>query len=234
MCLAEKSLEFVSVRLDGLRFEQYSPRFLAINPAGQVPVLVHDGRVITESTVINEYLDEVFPQPPLRPADPYLRARMRIWTKFVDEYFCPALTVLGSHAARHSAGQIPKDELERVLSRIPLEEVRRKWATIAGESYSEQELAEARRRLGVCVRRLDLALAQARWLAGEDYSLADIDVFSMAISLPRFVPEHASASLVPHLMRWHDAMRARPRLRALMQAYAKRPSPPWARATLDS
>ncbi|HEY2590802.1 MAG TPA: glutathione S-transferase N-terminal domain-containing protein, partial [Steroidobacteraceae bacterium] len=64
---------------------------MKINPIGQVPALVHYGKVVTESTVINEYLDEVFDGPPLRPADPYWRARMRIWTKFVDEYFTPAL-----------------------------------------------------------------------------------------------------------------------------------------------
>jgi glutathione S-transferase len=67
LCLAEKRLAFVSHQLAGSKFEQYSPEFLAINPLGQVPVLVHDGRVLTESSVINEYLDEVFPQVPLRP-----------------------------------------------------------------------------------------------------------------------------------------------------------------------
>ena len=76
LCLKEKALPFVSHYVDLLRFEQHRPEFVAINPNGQVPVLVHDGAVINESTVINEYLDEVFPAVALRPADPAARARI--------------------------------------------------------------------------------------------------------------------------------------------------------------
>jgi glutathione S-transferase len=62
LALHEKGVEFVSHLLNLHNFEQHEPAFLKINPNGQVPALVHDGTVITESTVINEYLDEVFPQ----------------------------------------------------------------------------------------------------------------------------------------------------------------------------
>jgi glutathione S-transferase len=95
LCLKEKQLEFVSHPLNLAEFEQHDPEFVRINPNGQVPALVHDGEVITESTLINAYIEDAFPQPPLRPADPLGRARTRCWTKFVDEYFCPALSVLG-------------------------------------------------------------------------------------------------------------------------------------------
>jgi len=57
LCLKEKDLKFHSHYVDLLRFEQHRPEFLKLNPNGQVPVLVHNGAVITESTVINEYLD---------------------------------------------------------------------------------------------------------------------------------------------------------------------------------
>jgi glutathione S-transferase len=56
-----------------------------MNPKGVVPTLVHDGVPIIESTLICEYLDESFPVPPLRPDHPTGRARMRLWSKFVDE-----------------------------------------------------------------------------------------------------------------------------------------------------
>lgn len=51
---------------------------MKINANGQVPVLVDDGAIITEPTVINEYLEDVFPQVRLRPGDPVARAQMRI------------------------------------------------------------------------------------------------------------------------------------------------------------
>ena len=97
ICLKEKGLDFVSHYIDLHAFEQHSPEYVAINPNGQVPALIHDGKIITESTVINEYLDDVFPEVPLRPADAYERAQMRIWSKFVDEYYCPALSLIGWH-----------------------------------------------------------------------------------------------------------------------------------------
>src|ERR1700680_20480 len=112
LCLKEKGLDFVSHYVDLLRFEQHRDDFVKLNPSGQVPVLVHDGAVITESTVINEYLDEVFPEPPLHSDDPVARARMRVWSKFVDEYFCPALSMIGwHHMVRIVAKRLKKNEL---------------------------------------------------------------------------------------------------------------------------
>ncbi len=69
--LYEKELDFKLHFVDPAKFEQHSDWYKKINPRGQVPALDHDGRVVTESTVICEYLEDVFPdQNPLRPADP--------------------------------------------------------------------------------------------------------------------------------------------------------------------
>ena len=72
--LKEKGLAYESRYVDLHKFEQHSDWFVAINPEGQVPVLDHDGAIVTHTTVINEYLEDVFPddQPasgPLRPRD---------------------------------------------------------------------------------------------------------------------------------------------------------------------
>ncbi|WP_428027880.1 glutathione S-transferase family protein, partial [Altererythrobacter sp.] len=83
--LKEKKLEFESVYVDLHKFEQHSEWFIKVNPEGQVPVLDHNGTIITHTTVINEYLEDVFPEIPLRPYDPVGKARMRYWNKFVDE-----------------------------------------------------------------------------------------------------------------------------------------------------
>jgi len=147
LCMKEKNIEFTSHYLNLLRFEQHSPAFVKINPNGQVPVLVHDGAVITESSVINEYLDEVFPDVPLKPDDAVERARMRIWTKFVDEYFMPALSMIGWHImVRRIAQQLKGKELEEMLSHIPLKEQRDKWATVAGDSFTAGLAPETLRR----------------------------------------------------------------------------------------
>ena len=73
------------MRVDLFRSEQYDPDYLKLNPKGVVPTLVHDGKPMIESTLICEYLDETFPEPPLTPADPWPKSRMRVWSKMVDE-----------------------------------------------------------------------------------------------------------------------------------------------------
>jgi len=217
LCLQEKALPFVSHYVDLLRFEQHRPEFVAINPNGQVPVLLHDGAVINESTVINEYLDEVFPAIPLRPADPVARARMRIWSKFVDEYFCPALSMIGwHHMVRQVARRLQKNELDEVLARIPLQEQRDKWATIAGESFTEAQLADSRRRIGASIERMEKILAGSRWLAGDSYSLADVNTYSMATGVPRFFPEFMNPQLTPRSCEWLTAMNTRPAVQAAL------------------
>ena len=103
LALAEKRLPWTSHYVDILAGEQFTPEFLALNPKAVVPVLVHDGVAIVESTVICEYLDEVFAARPLYPRTALERARVRVWTKAVDEELhpaCSALTYVVSH--RHT------------------------------------------------------------------------------------------------------------------------------------
>src|SRR5690606_5866217 len=83
--LAEKGQAFESRHFILRAGDQHRPEYLKLNPNGVVPTIVHDGRVVYESAVIDEYLDDVFPDPPLRPSDAWERARMRIWVKQLDE-----------------------------------------------------------------------------------------------------------------------------------------------------
>ena len=83
--LAEKGVPWQGRYVDILAGEQFHPDYVKLNPKSVVPTLVHDGHVILESTIICEYLDEVFPEPPLKPIDPHQRAQMRWWNKRIDE-----------------------------------------------------------------------------------------------------------------------------------------------------
>ena len=83
--MSEKGLEWEPIEVNLFRNEQYAPDYLKINPKGVVPAMIHDGKAIIESTLICEYLDDVYPDPLLIPKDPYLRTQMRLWSKMVDE-----------------------------------------------------------------------------------------------------------------------------------------------------
>lgn len=96
--LAEKGLDYATQNVDLFRNEQFSPDYLKINPKGVVPALDHDDRVVIESTLICEYLDECFPAPSLVPSDPFLRARMRLWSKAIDEQLFEATRELSFSA----------------------------------------------------------------------------------------------------------------------------------------
>jgi glutathione S-transferase len=84
LCLEEKGLEYEGRVVDLARLEHHSPEYLRINPLGVIPTLVHDGRLLHESGTICEYLDEVYPDPPLRPDTAYERAEMRNLVRHVD------------------------------------------------------------------------------------------------------------------------------------------------------
>ena len=80
--LLEQGLRWETRALDPTRLEQKRPEYLALDPNGVVPTLVHGDRVIYESNVISEYLDQVFPGPRLYPADPFARARAKMGQAF--------------------------------------------------------------------------------------------------------------------------------------------------------
>ncbi len=85
IALDEKGLAYEGREVDLMKQEHLSPEFLKINPKGLVPVLVHAGVPISESTIILEYLEDAFPEKPLRPQSSLARARMRAWTRVPDD-----------------------------------------------------------------------------------------------------------------------------------------------------
>jgi len=221
LTLAEKEIPYNDRLIDFGKFQQHDPEFVKINPRGQVPVLVlEDGRTITESTVICEYLDATNPGVALRPKDEYWRAQMRIWTKFVDEYFCWCVSTLGWEAmGKAFVRNMPEDEFEAYVARVPVYEQQVKWRK-ARSGFGDEVLNEERRKVRVSVEKLEHDLKTRIWLAGDDYSLADICTYAIAISLPRLMPEVMNDAVTPNAMRWYRAMEERP---AVKRVFASAP-----------
>ena len=98
LVLEEKHLPFQRVNIDVTKGENRTPEFLQLNPRGKVPVLVHGtpwGEVVlTESSIINEYLEEVFPDPPLMPKAPAQRAHVRSLVYLFDTELSPTTGLL--------------------------------------------------------------------------------------------------------------------------------------------
>lgn len=216
--LKEKGIEFESVYVDLHKFEQHSEWFVKINPEGQVPVLDHDGVIITHTTVINEYLEDAFPDtPPLRPADPAGKARMRFWNKFVDEHVMNYVSMWGWHRmVGVIARNIESGEFEALLSRIPLYEQREKWRT-ARSGFSEADLANATRKIEVAVDKVEQQLGHSAWLAGDMFTTADINFFSMCgMMVERMFPDLDIPNRCPRLVDWRTRMEARAGVKAAL------------------
>ena len=93
LALWEKGLDFEDRIVNHREREHLRPAYLALNPNGVVPTLVHDDNVIIDSSVICEYLDEVFPETSLSMPDPVGRAHMRKWLRYLEEVPTPAIRV---------------------------------------------------------------------------------------------------------------------------------------------
>jgi len=218
IALCEKGITFTSRYVDILKFEQHEDWFIAFNPNGQVPIMVHDGKVIVESTVINEYLEDVFPQVPLRPADFYLRQRMRVISKWTDEVLMPSVSMLGWHTRFHPfAKSLLEDEFQRRVARIPLKEMRDKWETTRKGSFTEEQLNESRRRIRWMLAKMEEILVKSPWLAGGEYSLADVNTYPMVEGVTRLYKEFWTDKNAPRCIEWVARINDRP---AVKEAFA--------------
>jgi glutathione S-transferase len=212
--LKEKALTYESHYLRLPEGEHLTAEFLAINPDGQVPALVHDGEVITETSVINEYLDDAFPDPPLRPASAIERARMRRWSQIVDEHLFHAIATIGwALGIGPILRERDRDEFEKAIARITLPSKRQKWLK-AYHGFPQADIDEARRMIAYSVERMERALADHPHLAGPSYSLADINVLSSAERMPRWAPDLMNQKVSPRSWDWLQRMLARPAVKA--------------------
>jgi glutathione S-transferase len=216
LTLYEKGLDFEKNRLDPAKFEHHTDWFKAINPRGQVPALVDGEHVITESTVICEYLEDEYPtEVSLRPATSYGKAAMRVWTKWVDEYFCWCVSTIGWHRYVGTMVKGLSDaEFEEKVKAIPVPEQQIKWRR-AREGFPQDMLDEEMRKIAVSVSRLDTHLREHEWLVPGQYTLADICNFAIADRMPLSFPELVNTEATPGLMRWIEQIKARPAVQAM-------------------
>jgi len=175
-----------------------------------VPTLIDGDIVVPESNVINEYLDERFPDPPLKPADAAGRARMRLWTKQLDEGVHDAgIAVLSfALAFRHQyldKGEAGKQMLESVPD--PIKRERRRDVIENGLDSPYFQMAIAR--LLALYRDMDAVLGRQRWLAGDDYSIADA-AFTPYVARLDHLDVMGLLDRTPCVADWYRRLQARP------------------------
>jgi glutathione S-transferase len=184
--LLEKGLSWTTRLVDLTRMEQKRPEYLALNLNGVVPTLVHDDRVLYESNVITEYLDDVFPDPPLYPRDPWARAQAKMWQAFelaMAKDFRPLmyLRVIGPYDRLRPREEVLADARRSTDDPAHLEWVRRVYDD---EVVSATEARHLESLLVQRVDRLEAALLGRDWLVGDRYSIADLSVAPRVLMYP--------------------------------------------------
>jgi glutathione S-transferase len=213
--LGEKGLDWQGHYIDILKGEQFDPAYMKLNPKAVVPTLVHDGTPLVESTVINEYLDEVFPAPALKPADPLARAHMREWTKMVDEELHPAcayITFASCH--RHIIRRLPQPAFEKFLASTPERSVMPQWherkKQIVLHGFDAPGVADAFRLYDRTLKKMEAALQAAPWLAGDTFSLADVALTPYVNRLDMLGMSGMWTAARPRVTDWFARIKARP------------------------
>jgi glutathione S-transferase len=220
LLLYEKGLEFNARSLNMAGFEHYEDWFKKISPNGLVPALEHDGKTISESTVICEYLEDAFPDAPaFRPSDAHGLAQMRLWTKWVDEYFMNCVSTVGWHMIVGKLIENYTDaEFEAQVARIPTHEQQLKWRR-AREGFPQALVDDETRKIVYAVKKLNGRLAESPWLAGGEYGLADICNFAIANGMQYSFAHIVNERDAPHLIEWIHRINSRPAARAMFAAH---------------
>lgn len=228
LVLAEKHLDWKGHLLNLLTFENLNPSYIALNPKGVVPTLVHDERVITDSIKIIQYLDETFPHPPLTPTAPELQELMQRWMTLQNQF--PMREVmygnyqgLEGRILRRSV-QIKQKLLPQLMQAHPeflasyeakLKDVKQWSSTI----QDRQAIASINRKIEPMLTQLETQLTQTEWLCGTAYSLADVVWTAVLNRLEELkFGDLWADSTRPALAAYFQRLKARPNFKAAIQS----------------
>ncbi len=180
-----KGLEWQAIKVDLFKTEQYDPTYLKLNPKGVVPTLVHDGTPIIESTLICEYLDETFPDPPLIPRSATERTRMRLWSKFVDEGLFDGVTDISFSAMfRERMRNMPPELREARFRNVGDPRRRDRFMSTYEHGVKSPFVLHAIAAYERAFKLLEQTLAeQGPWILGKSPTLADINLMPFAARL---------------------------------------------------
>ncbi len=151
LSLLEKGVPF-NEHVLGPQMSHLSDEFKKINPRGQVPAMVHDGNALYEGMTMNEYIDEVFDGPPLRPKNLVEREHMRSWCRYAENDLGRALMMINWNRIMPArSGAMSQEDLERFAKSVPDPDRRRSWTNARTGGTPVAEIEESYRRV-VCRR----------------------------------------------------------------------------------
>jgi GST-like protein len=220
IALAEKHAPFTTRYFDAAALDQLAGGFPADLESGlhlerEGPLLVHDETIICSSFFMLEYISDALPGPSLVPADSYDAYRARAWGQYLGANLGSSVPLLGTakYLQPHLASLDPDWLNQRIAAIEPIER-RAGWQALRDGTYSADYLQAAADRLAAPLARIENALHKAHWLAGPDFSVADIDAYAMLCVLPDLTPAMVDPGVTPHIIEYLERVGARDSVRA--------------------
>jgi glutathione S-transferase len=208
LVLAEKRLEWDGTEINFGKGDHLAPNYLRLNPNGVVPTLMHDNHPIIESSVINEYLDEAFPDDSVRPRDLKRLAHMRAWRQYIDEVPTPSIRPISFNTFFVPIWSgMTEEEFLAYTERLPLR--KHFYRKMGRKGFSQAEIDGSLERLSQTIDRMEAALANGPWIVGDQYTLADVSLTPTIVRL-----EDCGRSDLwhrkPGVTRWLERIKSRP------------------------
>lgn len=212
LALAEKQVEWEGRHVHLFKGEQFDPEYMKLNPKAVVPTLVHDGQVLVESTLICEYIDDAFPGPALKPADPMARAQMRIFTKMVDEglhFGVGVFSFVAMFADR--LRNMSDDERAAHFAAMPDLDRRERQSTIVEKGTEAPHVLKSISIWENGLAKIEKNLSDGRpWIMGEQYTLADLCLTPYMSRMEYIRYFEFFTEKRPNTREWWERVKARP------------------------
>ncbi|OGT77905.1 MAG: hypothetical protein A3I78_04395 [Gammaproteobacteria bacterium RIFCSPLOWO2_02_FULL_56_15] len=187
------------------------------NPEREGPMLIESGEVICGSFFMLEFIADFYPGPELAPRDPMLYYRIQEIGQTLGVQLATLVGPLGCE--RYLLPKLRKRDavqLNAALSAMEPVERRHVWQAVLDLEGNTQEFARLHSKLAGSLQEIESLLDASDWLVGEDYSIADIEVFSMIHSLPVLTPELLHPGCTPKIVSFLQRMQSRPAVRAAL------------------
>jgi GST-like protein len=221
--LFEKGLDAELIHIDLAKGQRHDLPFalqpeVALSVEGEGPVVVVDGEAMTDSVFIACFFDELSPDNPLRPSEPYARWEMMSWCRQLIERTAPAAAFLGCSAYGPSCEPT-------TLDRIGSLDLRLRWRGTAG-MVDTGTLADCKAKIAQAVAKIEARLETSAWLMG-GFTVADLESYAWLAGMVELVPTAFAER--PRAADWMKRVRARPAVkRALSLARGPAPAHAWA------
>ncbi len=220
LTLIEKGLPWTSEYVDLFNNEQYRPAYLKLNPKGVVPTLIHDGHAIIELTLICEYLDQTFPEPPLVPASAFARSQMRRWSKHIDEGVFEATREISFSAMfRDKMQGMTQEQRDGRFRNIGDPGRRARMISTYEQGCDSPFVEQGIFAFEKLFQEMEDALAAGQdWLVGTSFTLGDINVMPFAARLHYLNLIDVWIADRPRVIAWWERAQARPSFSAAIAA----------------